>query len=44
MAHCLPFFEALAVEEDRTVRLGLSPNLSLVIRFDFPTSDERRWS
>ena len=44
MAHCLPFFEALAVEQGRTVRLGLSPNLTLEIHFDFPTSDERRWS
>jgi Beta-ketoacyl synthase, N-terminal domain len=42
MAHCLPFFEAMAVERNRTVRLGLSPILSLELHFDFPISDDRR--
>ncbi len=37
MAHCLPFFEAMAVEQDRAVLLGLSPSLSLEIHFDFQT-------
>jgi len=44
MAPCLPFFEAMAVEQHRTVRLGLSPNLGLEIQFDFPISGDRGWS
>ena len=44
MAACLPFFEAMAMEEDRAVRLGLNHSLSLEIHFDFLTGDERRWS
>jgi hypothetical protein len=36
MAPCLPFFEALALGERRTVRLGLSPSMSLELEFDFP--------
>lgn len=44
MAHCLPFFEALAVEQDRTVLLGLSPSMSLEIQLDFPNPDNWRWS
>lgn len=44
MAHCLPFFEALAVEQDRTVLLGLSPSLSMEIQLDFSNSGNRRWS
>lgn len=43
MAHCLPFFEAMALEQERTVRLGLSPRLSLEIQFDFPGPKDRRW-
>jgi hypothetical protein len=44
MAPCLPFFEAVAVEQDRMVRLGLGPNLSLELHLEFPTSDDRRRS
>ena len=44
MAHCLPFFEAMAVGHDRAVSLGLSPNMYLEIHLDFPTSGQRRWS
>lgn len=43
MASCLPFFEALAAEEIRTVRLGLSPVLLLEIHFDFPTQHDGTW-
>jgi hypothetical protein len=42
MAHCLPFFEAMALEQERTVRLGLSPSLALELQFDFPTSGDWR--
>jgi hypothetical protein len=42
MAACLPFFEAIAIEEDRTVRLGLNQSLSLEIRFEFPKRDDGR--
>jgi hypothetical protein len=42
MAACLPFFEAIAIEEDRTVRLGLNQSLSLEIQFEFPRRDEGR--
>jgi len=44
MAHCLPFFEAMAVERNRTVLLGLGPSHCLEIQFDFPISGDRRWS
>jgi len=44
MATCLPFFEAIAMEENCRVRLGLSPALSLEIALDFPTPGEGRWS
>jgi len=36
MAACLPFFEALARAERRTVCVGLSPTLSLELAIDFP--------
>lgn len=36
MAGCLPFFEALAGAESRTIHLGLSPSLLLETDFDFP--------
>ena len=36
MAACLPFFEALARAERRTVCAGLSPTLSLQLAIDFP--------
>lgn len=36
MAPCLPFFEAIALEEARTVRVGLSPSMLLEMDFDFP--------
>jgi hypothetical protein len=42
MAACLPFFEAMAIQEDRTVRLGLNQSLSLEIHFEFPTRDDGR--
>jgi hypothetical protein len=42
MAACLPFFEAMAMEEDRTVRLGLNQSLSLDINFEFPRRDDGR--
>jgi hypothetical protein len=35
MAGCLPFFEALALAEPRTVCLGLSPSLLLEMDLDF---------
>ena len=44
MAHCLPFLETMAQEQDRRIRLGLSPSLSLEIQLDFPTSGDGRWS
>ena len=44
MANCLPFFEVMAMAQDRTVRLGLGPTFLLEISVDFPTSDDRRWS
>ena len=37
MAACLPFFEAVAMGENRMVRLGLSPALLLEVDFDFRT-------
>jgi hypothetical protein len=40
MAACLPFFEAIALEEARTVRFGLSPTMLLEMEFDFPTRNE----
>jgi hypothetical protein len=43
MAACLPFFEALAMEEDGKVRLGLSPSMTLIVHFDFPTQHEGSW-
>jgi len=36
MATCLPFFEALARAEKRTVCVGLSPSLLLELDIDFP--------
>jgi hypothetical protein len=36
MATCLPFFEALARAEQRTVWVGLSPSLVLELDMDFP--------
>jgi hypothetical protein len=36
MATCLPFFEALARAERRTVCVGLSPSLLLELEMDFP--------
>jgi hypothetical protein len=36
MAACLPFFEAIAWMEARTVRVGLSPSMLLELDFDFP--------
>ena len=36
MATCLPFFEALARAERRTVCVGLSPSLVLELDIDFP--------
>lgn len=44
MAHCLPFFEAMAAERQRTVRLGLGPALLLEMQIEFPTPHDRRWS
>jgi hypothetical protein len=41
MATCLPFFEALAAAQRRTVCLGLSPSLVLELEFDFPARLER---
>jgi hypothetical protein len=35
MAGCLPFYEALAIAEPRTVCLGLSPSLLLEMDLDF---------
>jgi hypothetical protein len=35
MAPCLPFFEAVALREPCTVRLGLSPSMLLELDFDF---------
>jgi hypothetical protein len=40
MGNCLPFFEAIALEERRTVRLGLSPAMAIAIDFDFPGQDD----
>lgn len=40
MAPCLPFFEAVAMREPRTVRVGLSPSLLLELEFDFPVNQE----
>ncbi len=37
MATCLPFFEALARAERRTVCVGLSPSLLLELDIDFPS-------
>ena len=42
MAPCLPFYEALAMEERRTVRLGLSPSMLLELDVDFPTGHDGR--
>jgi len=36
MEACLPFFEAVALRQPRTVRLGLSPELLLEIQLVFP--------
>jgi hypothetical protein len=44
MAACLPFFEAIALEEARTVRFGLSPTMLLEMNFDFPTRNDGSWS
>jgi hypothetical protein len=41
MAACLPFFEALARAERRTVCVGLSPTLSLELDIDFPDAEHR---
>ena len=43
MATCLPFFEAIALEEARTVRIGLSPAMLLEVDFDFPTRNDGSW-
>ena len=43
MAACLPFFEAIALEEARTVRIGLSPAMLLEVDFDFPTRNDGSW-
>jgi hypothetical protein len=43
MAPCLPFFEALALGERRTVRLGLSPSMLLEMDVDFPTQNDGSW-
>ena len=43
MAACLPFFEAIAVQEARTVRLGLSPCLLLELELDFPVHEGGSW-
>jgi hypothetical protein len=40
MAACLPFFEAVALEEVRTVRSGLSPTMLLEMDFDFQTRND----
>jgi hypothetical protein len=40
MGNCLPFFEAVAIAERRTVRLGLSPARAIAIDFDFPGQDD----
>lgn len=40
MAPCLPFFEAVALRESRTVRLGLSPSMLLELEFGFPPNHE----
>jgi hypothetical protein len=37
MAPCLPFFEALAGVQRRTIHLGLSPSLLLEMDLEFPT-------
>lgn len=42
MAPCLPFFEALASREPRSVRLGLSPSLLLELELDSPVNSERQ--
>ena len=42
MATCLPFFEALARTERRTVCVGLSPTLLLELDIDFPACRTRR--
>ena len=39
MATCLPFFEALARSERRTLCVGLSPALSLEMDIDFPGAE-----
>jgi hypothetical protein len=36
MAACLPLFEALAIREPCTVRVGLSPSLVLAVDLEFP--------
>jgi hypothetical protein len=40
MAACLPFFEAIAMQEARTVRVGLAPSLTLEMDVDFPARQE----
>jgi hypothetical protein len=42
MAPCLPFFEALALREPRSLRLGLSPSLLLELEFSFSVDKERQ--
>jgi hypothetical protein len=41
MAPCLPFFEAVALRESRTVRLGLSPTMLLELEFEFSANQNR---
>lgn len=40
MATCLPFFEAIACVQPRTVRVGLSPTMLLEMDFEFPTRSD----
>lgn len=40
MAACLPFFEAVAMRQERAVRVGLSPSMVLELDFDFPDVQE----
>jgi len=40
MAPCMPFFEAMALQDARTVRFGLSPSMLLEMDFDFPTRND----
>jgi len=43
MAACLPLFEAIAMEERRTVRVGLSPSMLLEMELEFSTQNEGNW-